>query len=96
MQFEMFAMIVVFQVWTGCRSRGEVVVWMFAMIVVFQVWTGCRSRGEVVVWDALSLDMIERIRVDCRGISKMVQVQDKVSTDSTSNPCRNVLPHSNA
>ncbi|XP_033640583.1 DENN domain-containing protein 3-like isoform X1 [Asterias rubens] len=38
------------------------------------VWAGCGRRGEIVSWDKMSFKRLKVLKIDCRGVSKMVAV----------------------
>ena len=42
------------------------------------MWLGCGRRGEIAILDADVMKVSAVLKVECRGISKLVQVQDKV------------------
>ncbi|CAH1774894.1 unnamed protein product [Owenia fusiformis] len=49
-----------------------------------EVWTGCGRQGLITIWDQETFEEIRQSRVECRGISKMVLVQNKVWVGSKS------------
>lgn len=43
-----------------------------------EIWAGCRRQGQIVVWDKKSTQFKASYNVECRGISIMRHIDDKV------------------
>ncbi|KAK7478037.1 hypothetical protein BaRGS_00030713 [Batillaria attramentaria] len=44
----------------------------------FQIWAGCRRQGMIIVWDKKSAVVKTTHTLDCRGVSIMRHIDDKI------------------
>ncbi|PVD32092.1 hypothetical protein C0Q70_07520 [Pomacea canaliculata] len=48
------------------------------LVVKGEIWAGCRRSGQIVVWDKKTAKYKDTIQVECRGVSIMLCVGDKI------------------
>ncbi|XP_033120325.1 DENN domain-containing protein 3-like [Anneissia japonica] len=43
-----------------------------------KLWVGCGTSGQLIIFNQETLDVIDTLRVSCRGISKLVAVDNRI------------------
>ena len=57
------------------------------------MWTGCGRQGVLAAWDVETFEKIHEKQVECRGISRLAEVNNKVRNVCYIKALTNIFKH---